>query len=120
MKFNLLTILTRVEIKLRQAKGLSYKKNISMTVIGNLVYAVSQWAIVMFMTKFGDVEMVGKYSLALAITAPLFMLTNFQLRAVQATDTQSKYHFGTYLGLRIWSILMTMIIVILVVMIGKI
>ena len=60
----------------------------------------------MFMTKFGDVEMVGKYSLALAITAPLFMLTNFQLRAVQATDAQSEYHFGKYLGLRIWSVLM--------------
>ena len=39
MKFNLLTILTRVEIKLRQATGPSYKKNISMTVIGNIVYA---------------------------------------------------------------------------------
>ena len=104
---------------MRQATGLSYKKNISMTVIGNIVYAVSQWAIVMFMTKFGDVEMVGKYSLALAITAPLFMLTNFQLRAVQATDTQSEYHFGKYLGLRIWSVLMTVIIVIFVVMIGK-
>ena len=34
-----------------------------MTVIGNLGYAASQWAIVMFLTKFGDVEMVGKYSL---------------------------------------------------------
>ena len=68
-----------------------------MTVIGNIVYAVSQWAIVVLMAKFGDVEMVGKYSLVLAITAPLFMLTHFQLRAVQTTDTQSEYHFCKYL-----------------------
>jgi len=38
------------------------------------------------LAKLGNASMVGQYALALAIAAPVFMLTNLQLRAVQATD----------------------------------
>ena len=38
---------------------------------------------------------IGQFALALAITAPVLMLTNMWLRAVQATDTSSEFEFAT-------------------------
>lgn len=45
--------------------------------------------------------MVGRFSLGLAIGAPVMMLTNLQLRGVQATDARRQYRFGHYLALRL-------------------
>ncbi|MBP1712115.1 MAG: polysaccharide biosynthesis protein [Deltaproteobacteria bacterium] len=77
---------------------------------GNTVYSLCQWAIVVSLVKFGNVEMVGKFSLALAITGPIFMLTNLQLRAVQITDVGNEFNFSTYFSLRIYSCLLALFI----------
>jgi O-antigen/teichoic acid export membrane protein len=45
--------------------------------------------------------MVGQFALALAVTAPVFMFANLQLRGIQATDARREYTFGDYLGLRL-------------------
>jgi O-antigen/teichoic acid export membrane protein len=69
--------------------------------MGNLVYAGSQWGILVVFTKLGRPEMVGQFTLGLAVTAPIFMLTNLQLRQIQATDAKQLYQFRDYLGLRL-------------------
>jgi O-antigen/teichoic acid export membrane protein len=71
--------------------------------MGNLVYAGSQWGILVVFTKLGRPEMVGQFTLGLAVTAPIFMLTNLQLRQIQATDAKQLYQFRDYLGLRVLS-----------------
>lgn len=63
----------------------SLKVNFSWTILGNSLYAFSQWYIVFILAKFGNPELVGIYSLGLAISAPILMLTGLQLRTVQAT-----------------------------------
>lgn len=45
--------------------------------------------------------MLGQFALGLAITAPIFLLTNLQLRNVIATDAINQYSFADYFGLRI-------------------
>ena len=45
--------------------------------------------------------MVGRYSLALALTAPVFMFSNLNLATVLASDVNEKRGFGDYLGLRL-------------------
>ena len=47
--------------------------------------------------------MVGEYSLALALSAPIFMLTNLQLSGLIATDGQQQYPFSTYCRVRVWA-----------------
>ena len=84
-----------------QFVSLSLKRNFSWTILGNLVYAGSQWGILVALTKLGSPVMVGQFTLGLAMTAPIFMLTNLQLRQVQATDAKSLYRFQDYLGLRL-------------------
>lgn len=44
--------------------------------------------------------MVGQFSLGLAITTPVVMFANLNLRTVQATDAQRLHSFGEYLGIR--------------------
>jgi O-antigen/teichoic acid export membrane protein len=82
-------------------KPLSLRANFSWTFAGNLIYAASQWGILVVLAKLGSPEMVGQFALGLAIGAPVIMFANLQLRAVQATDAQREYRFADYLALRL-------------------
>ena len=88
---------------MQPSKPLTLRRNFSWTFIGNAVYAACQWGMLVVIAKFGSPEMVGRFTLGLAVTAPVFMLTNLQLRAIQATDAKQQYLFGDYLALRLIS-----------------
>lgn len=77
------------------------KTKISWSLFGNIIYALSQWIIITLIAKFGASEDLGKYSLALAVTAPIVLFFNFQLRTILATDIKNEYKFTQYLGSRI-------------------
>jgi len=80
---------------------MSLHANIAWSLAGNAVYAACQWGWIVVLAKAGTPEDVGLLALALAVTAPLFMLAGLQLRAVQATDARRRHAFGEYLGLRL-------------------
>lgn len=69
--------------------------------MGNALYATGQWAILSLAAKLGGSQMLGQYALALAIAAPVMMLTHLNLRAVLATDAGGKHSFGDYLAVRL-------------------
>jgi O-antigen/teichoic acid export membrane protein len=79
----------------------SMRSNFSWTVVGNIVYSGCQWGMISVLAKLGNAALVGRFALGLAITAPVFMLTNLQLRAVQATDARSQFAFSDYFTLRL-------------------
>lgn len=79
---------------------LSVRSNLGWTVTGNAVYAVCQWLLLVVLARAGSAEMVGQFALALAVTAPVVMFTNLQLRNIQATDARDEYRFADYLALR--------------------
>ncbi len=78
----------------------SLRITFTWTLVGNVVYALCQWGMISGLAKLGNAAAVGQFALALAITAPVFMLTNLQLRGVQATDARSTFDFGDYFTLR--------------------
>ena len=78
---------------------------------GNIVYAGCQWSMLVALAKLGSPEMVGQFALALAITAPIMMLSMLQLRAVQATDAKGEYEFGHYLALRLITSFVALLVV---------
>jgi O-antigen/teichoic acid export membrane protein len=51
--------------------------------------------------KLGTPEMVGEFALGLAVTAPVLLLAQMNLRAVLATDTKDEYSFRDYRALRL-------------------
>src|ERR1700678_241367 len=79
----------------------SLRRNFVWTLLGNLVYAGCQWCMLIALAKLTNAQMVGQFALALAITAPVFMLTGLQLRVVQATDAGHEYRFEEYFSLRL-------------------
>jgi O-antigen/teichoic acid export membrane protein len=99
-------------------RPLSLKHNFSWTLFGNVVYVGSQWLILTSIAKLGNAQMVGQFSLGLAITAPIFMLTNMQIRSVQATSTTTDYVFGHYLGLRILTSVIALFSVLVTILFG--
>jgi O-antigen/teichoic acid export membrane protein len=86
---------------MQPSQPLSFRRNFSWAFVGNAVYAGCQWGILVVLAKLGSPEMVGQFTLGLAVTAPIIMFTNLQLRTVQATDAKERYLFGDYLGLRL-------------------
>ncbi|HEV3257600.1 MAG TPA: oligosaccharide flippase family protein [Gemmataceae bacterium] len=79
---------------------LALRVNFGWTLAGNVVYAACQWGMLVALAKLGSPEVVGQFALGLAVTAPVLMFTNLQMRSVQATDAKREYDFGDYLGLR--------------------
>jgi O-antigen/teichoic acid export membrane protein len=94
-----------------QNKPLTLRRNFSWTLIGNLVYSGCQWGMLIVLAKLGSPEMVGQFTLGLAVTAPIIMFTNLQLRGVQATDAKQQYSFSDYLGLRLLSTGLALLII---------
>ena len=81
--------------------GLSLRANFSWTFVGNVVYAACQWGMLAVLAKLGSPELVGQYTLGLAITVPVMSLATLKTRLVQATDARREYRFGDYFGLRL-------------------
>ena len=91
------------------APGLPLLTNVAWTFMGHVVYAACQWGTVTVLARLGTPEMVGEFALALAITAPVFMLAGLQLGSVLVTDANHTYSFGDYLGLRLVTMLLALL-----------
>ena len=89
----------------------SLRANVAWTFAGNVIYAGCQWLMLMAVAKLGTREMVGEFSYALALTAPVSVLTSLQLRYVQATDARDHFPFSSYLGLRLLGAAFSLVIV---------
>ncbi|WP_407572319.1 lipopolysaccharide biosynthesis protein [Deinococcus altitudinis] len=85
-----------------RASGGSLRLTMLWTLAGNLVFAVTQWGVLVALARLGSAADLGRYTLGLAITTPVFLLLSLQLRGAQATEPEgSVYRFGHYFTLRI-------------------
>lgn len=78
----------------------SLKSNFMWTLGGSVIYSASQWGMLSILAKRGSPAIVGVFALGLAVSAPVFMFCNLQLRSVQATDAQGRYRFADFFMLR--------------------
>jgi len=96
---------------------LSLGANFSWTLAGNIIYGLCQWGMLIALIKFCPVEQVGQFALGLAITAPVVMLSNLNLRAAQATDSRRKFEFSDYLSLRLVTTLLAELVILGIVLV---
>jgi O-antigen/teichoic acid export membrane protein len=75
--------------------------NSAWSVAGNGFYAFCQWLLLVVMARLGTSGMVGQFAMGLAVSAPVFLFANLQIRAIQSTDVSDDHSFGEYLGLRL-------------------
>jgi O-antigen/teichoic acid export membrane protein len=78
----------------------SLRSGFAWTLVGNAIYAATQWAALSLLAKLGGRQMLGEYALAIALTAPVMMLAHLNLRAVLATDVEGRHRFADYLAVR--------------------
>ena len=84
----------------------SLRRNFSWTLWGNIVFAFGQWVVLAIVSKLGSETELGRLSLALAVTTPIFTLSRLQLRPVIASDVEQVHSLGTYAGLRVLSVVL--------------
>jgi O-antigen/teichoic acid export membrane protein len=76
-------------------------QNVGWTLVGNVFYAACQWGILSVIARLLSPDAVGSFSLALAITSPIIVFSQLQLRSVLATDTRALTPISDYLGIRL-------------------
>lgn len=81
--------------------GLSLRRNFACNLVGNVVYAACQWGMFVALARTTSAESVGQFALGLAVAAPIFLFSQFQLRGIQATDARKEFTFQDYFGLRL-------------------
>jgi len=79
----------------------SLRLNFAWTLAGNIVFSASQWGVTVALARLAGPEGVGRFALAVALTTPIVMLGNLNLRGVQATDTTGRFSFSEYFSLRL-------------------
>ncbi|GAB6011949.1 oligosaccharide flippase family protein [Viscerimonas tarda] len=82
----------------------SLKTNVIWMFIGNSLYAFMQWIQLSIIAKLCSPIVLGSYTLALAITAPIFLFLSFQLRSLIVTDSKKEWNFSSYFMLRFISL----------------
>lgn len=91
--------------------GRSLRRNVVWTLTGDATYAACQWGILIVIAKLGNAEMVGRFALGLAITAPVILFSNLALRPIQATDAKREYVFADYFGLRLITTVLSLVVI---------
>ncbi len=83
--------------------------NFAWMTVGYAVYAACQWAMVSVLAHLGSPEIVGQYALGVAVSTPILMLAQLNLRTVLATDVGGEHFFRDYRDLRVISLLAALI-----------
>lgn len=79
----------------------SLRHHFAWAMAGQAVYAGCQWGMLVVLAKLGTPSMVGQFALGFAVSGPVFMFANMQLRAVIATDAARRFSFGEYMALQL-------------------
>jgi len=74
----------------------SLKNNFIWTAFGKVSYAFSQWLIILIIARLLGVTALGEFSLAMAITTPIFIFASLQLPLLLATDATEQYSYTQY------------------------
>jgi len=79
----------------------SIRSGVAWQIAGNVVYIATQAVIFIVLGALGDLEDVGLYALATAVTAPVFLLVDMNLRVAIASDGGARRHLDRYLRIRV-------------------
>ena len=72
------------------------------------------------LSRLGNPEMLGEVALGLAIASPVFLMSQLQLRSLQATDaSHAEYRPGDYLALRIVMTVLALAVIAGVIIAGR-
>ena len=98
-------------------RPLSLRVNFSWSLIGNVVFIATRYGMVVVLTQLGGVELMARGMKGFFICAPFAALGNLGLRSVLVTDARREYQFADYLGLRMISATVALLLTVATVLI---
>lgn len=96
---------------LKDRHHVSLRSNAFWFLAGNILYAASQWGLLVLIAKIGSPEMLGTYTLGLSVSAPIIMFCNLRLRFVLSSDMSDDFFFYDYLSLRLCTTLLAFVLI---------
>lgn len=90
---------------------LPFRANFTWTLSGMITYAACQWGMLAIMARLGSPKMLGQFALGLAVSAPVMLLANLELRFILATDARREYRFRDYFGLRLLTSFIALVVI---------
>ena len=85
------------------------KKNLSLLFIANIIKGFYQWSLLILIVKFLSVQDVGYFTLAFAVTAPVFMFFNLQLKSIYVVDHRRTNYDYNYFIIRVISVIFALL-----------
>lgn len=78
-----------------------FARDVRSLLLGNVIYATGLWLQLVIFARLGGAPAVGAYAFALALAAPVMMMSYLQLRTLLVTDARRAYAFREYRALRV-------------------
>jgi O-antigen/teichoic acid export membrane protein len=91
---------------------LSLRRLMGWSVVGQLVYTISQFALLTVLARFASVEDVGRFGLGSAIIVPICFFFRLNMRTNQATDLVGEFRFSEFLRVQLLSISVGFILIV--------
>lgn len=82
-------------------RRLSMRHNFAWTLLASTVTSASKFAMLAILARLAAQEVVGAFSIALAVATLISILSQVQLRVALVTDADSEHDFGIYHALRL-------------------
>jgi O-antigen/teichoic acid export membrane protein len=79
---------------------LSLAKNSGFTLIANLSLALSNWLLLVILTKYFPAKSLGEVVISLSVLSPLFLFTSFKLRTLVVVDLENENLVVQYFNAR--------------------
>lgn len=92
-----------------EAGRLSVRANFAWVTASTLLFQVCQWLMLATLARSTGAATVGLFSYVLAVTTPLILLANLNLRAALSTDVGADFAFTDYFTLRLSFLLVSLL-----------
>lgn len=76
------------------------RKRVAWQFFGQATYSASWWIVVAILAKLTSPDMVGRFTFATSLLAPIFAFANSQLQAIIASDVDFRFSFRSALFFR--------------------
>lgn len=88
--------------------------NMGLAFIGQFFYSLSQYLLIIIVSKMGGVNEVGTLILAFSVSAPVIMFCNLRLNLLLISDTVQRNDFFDYFLLRLLMTAIGLIVILLI------
>ena len=90
------------------------RRGFSWLAVGNIVNAACAWGRLALLARLGNTAMIGQLTLALAVCGPIGALADLGLSGSLISDAKRQYRIGDYLGLRLATCALAMLVIVAV------